>query len=49
MYSLSLLLFLDKGFKSQSPVCKGCHDPLMSIDLGSIANLKIFVVLIIVV
>ena len=42
VYSLSLLVFLDKGFKFQPHVCNGSHDVLMmSMNLNDIAILNI--------
>ena len=39
---LSLLVFLDKGFKFQPAACNGCHDVLMmSEKLNDIAILNI--------
>ena len=42
MQYLSLLLFLDKGFKFQPNVCNGCHDLLiMSMKVSDIDVLNI--------
>ena len=47
---LSLWYFLDKSFKFQPYVCKGCHDALIiSINLNNISILNAFLVLIMVV
>ena len=41
MYYLSLLTFLDKGFKFPPSVCNGCHDVLkMSTNIKNIAILN---------
>ena len=42
MWYLSLLAFLDKGFKFQPNVCNGCYDVLMmSMNLSNIDTLNI--------
>ena len=39
---MSLLVFLDRGFKFQAYVCNGCHDVLMmSVNFNVIAILNI--------